>query len=81
VGAVLLVIDEGRRIVRLDPADAISPRRPVHWSRGDRSRAAAMEPSRRMDGDAVLASFGAPFRPSQSLFLTGPLPGWTESTA
>jgi len=51
------VIDEGRRIVRLDPQDAISPRRPeFHWSRGDVADAAAMERVAEWMADAVLAS-------------------------
>src|SRR5437773_7283222 len=44
VGGRLLVIDEGRRIVRLDPAGRrLAAQAGFHWSRGDIADAAAME--------------------------------------
>src|SRR6266853_629293 len=78
VGGRLLVIDEGRRIVRLDPAGRhLAAQAGFHWSRGDVADAAAMERVAEWMADAVLASVSErPFPAEvQSLFLTEPLPG------
>jgi len=57
VGGRLLVIDEGRRIVRLDPAGRhLAAQAGFHWSRGDVADAAAMERVAEWMADAVLAS-------------------------
>ena len=78
VGGRLLVIDEGRRIVRLDPAGRhLAAQAGFHWSRGDVADAAAMERVAEWMADAVLASVSErPFPAAvQNLFLTEPLPG------
>jgi len=77
VGGRLLVIDEGRRIVRLDPAGRrLAAQAGFDWSRGDVADAAAMERVAEWMAEAVLASVSE--RPPvevQRLFLTEPLPG------
>src|SRR5712672_3066826 len=78
VGGRLLVIDEKRRIVRLDPAGRhLAAQAGFHWSRGDVADAAAMERVAEWMAEAVLASVSErPFPAEvQSLFLTEPLPG------
>src|SRR5438034_5916560 len=78
VGGRLLVIDEERRIVRLDPAGRhLAAQAGFHWSRGDIADAAAMERVAEWMAEAVLASVSErPFATEvQSLFLTEPLPG------
>jgi len=78
VGGRLLVIDEGRRIVRLDPAGRhLAAQAGFHWSRGDVADAAAMERVAEWMAEAILASVSErPFSAEvQSLFLTEPLPG------
>jgi len=78
VGGRLLVIDEGRRIVRLDPAGRhLAAQAGFHWSRGDVADSASMERVAEWMAEAVLASVSErPFPTEvQSLFLTEPLPG------
>src|ERR1700704_246839 len=78
VGGRLLVIDEGRRIVRLDPAGRhLAAQAGFHWSRGDVADSASMERVAEWMAEAVLASVSErPFPAEvQSLFLTEPLPG------
>ena len=78
VGGRLLVIDEKRRIVRLDPAGRhLAAQAGFHWSRGDVADAAAMERVAEWMAGAILASVSErPFPPEvQSLFLTEPLAG------
>jgi ethanolamine utilization protein EutA len=78
VGGRLLVIDEGRRIVRLDPAGRrLAAQAGFDWSRGDVADSASMERVAEWMAEAVLASVSErPFPAEvQSLFLTEPLPG------
>ncbi len=78
VGGRLLVIDEERRIVRLDPAGRhLAAQAGFPWIRGDVADAAAMERVAEWMAEAVLASVSErPFPAEvQSLFLTEPLPG------
>jgi len=57
VGGRLLVIDEGRRIVRLDPAGRhLAAQAGFNWSRGDVADAASMERVAEWMAEAVLAS-------------------------
>jgi len=77
VGGRLLVIDENRRIVRLDPAGRhLAAQAGFHWSRGDVADAAAMERVAEWMAEAILASVSerAFSAEVQSLFLTEPLP-------
>jgi len=76
VGGRLLVTDEGRRIVRLDPAGRrLAAQAGFHWSRGDVVDAAAMERVAEWMAEAILASVSErPFPAEvQGLFLTEPL--------
>src|SRR6266550_5187457 len=78
VGGRLLVIDEGMRIVRLDPAGRqLAAQAGFHWSRGDVADAAARERVAEWMADAVLASVSERPFPAEvrNLFLTEPLPG------
>ncbi|TMH19071.1 MAG: recombinase, partial [Betaproteobacteria bacterium] len=77
VGGRLLVIDEARRIVRLDPAGRhLAAQAGFRWSRGDVADAAAMERVAEWMAEAILASVSERSFPAevQSLFLTEPLP-------
>ena len=77
VGGRLLVIDENRRIVRLDPAGRhLAAQAGFHWSRGDVADAAAMERVAEWMAEGILASVSerAFSAEVQSLFLTEPLP-------
>jgi ethanolamine utilization protein EutA (predicted chaperonin) len=78
VGGRLMVIDEKRRIVRLDPGGRhLAAQAGFRWSRGDVADAASMERVAEWMAEAVLASVSQrPFTAEvQSLFLTEPLPG------
>ncbi|TMH48443.1 MAG: recombinase, partial [Betaproteobacteria bacterium] len=78
VGGRLLVIDEARRIVRLDPAGRhLAAQAGFRWSRGDVADAASMERVAEWMAEAILASVSERSFPAevQSLFLTEPLPG------
>src|SRR5713101_4009471 len=78
VGGRLLVIDEGRRIVRLDPAGRhLAAQAGFRWSRGDVADAASMERVAEWMAEDILASVSERSFPAevQSLFLTEPLPG------
>jgi len=77
VGGRLLVTDEHRRIVRLDPAGRrLAAYAGFHWNRGDVVDAAALERVAEWMADAVLLSVSARPIPSEvsGLFLTEPLP-------
>jgi ethanolamine utilization protein EutA (predicted chaperonin) len=79
VGGRLMVVDEAKRIVRLDPAGKrLAAMADVLWNRGDVVDAAAMERVAERMADAILASVAARPMPGdvQELFLTeqlGPL--------
>ncbi|MGB5079910.1 MAG: ethanolamine ammonia-lyase reactivating factor EutA [Burkholderiales bacterium] len=77
VGGRLLVVDEQRRIVRLDPAGRrLAAHAGFHWNRGDVVDAAAMERVAEWMAEAILLSVSARPIPSEvsGLFLTEPLP-------
>jgi len=77
VGGRLQVVDENRRIVRLDPAgEHLASKAGFRWSRGDVAGAAAMERIAEWMADAIIAALCARPLPSdvQDLFLTEPLP-------
>jgi ethanolamine utilization protein EutA len=79
VGGRLMVVDEAKRIVRLDPAGKrLAALAGFLWNRGDVVDAAAMERVAERMADAILASVAARPMPGdvQELFLTeqlGPL--------
>ena len=79
VGGRLMVVDEAKRIVRLDPAGKrLAAMAGFLWNRGDVVDAAAMERVAERMADAILASVAARPMPGdvQGLFLTeqlGPL--------
>jgi len=77
VGGRLLVVDENRRIERLDPAGRhLAAQAGFKWSRGEIVEAASMERVAEWMAEAILASI-APrtLRPEvQALYLTEPLP-------
>ena len=78
VGGRLMVVDEAKRIVRLDPAGKrLAAMAGFHWSRGDVVDAAAMERVADRMADAILASVSARPMPDEirGLFLTELLPG------
>ena len=77
VGGRLQVIDENRRIVRLDPAGRhLANKAGFHWNRGDVAEAAAMERVAEWMAEAVLASVSVRPMPAdvEELYLTEPLP-------
>jgi ethanolamine utilization protein EutA (predicted chaperonin) len=77
VGGRLLVVDENRRIVRLDPAGRhLAAQAGFKWSRGDIVEATSMERVAEWMADAILASITSrALRPDvQALYLTEPLP-------
>ena len=77
VGGRLHVIDENRRIVRLDPAGRhLAARAGSHWNRGDVAGAAAMERVAEWMAGAILASISVRPMPAdvEELYLTEPLP-------
>jgi ethanolamine utilization protein EutA len=77
VGGRLLVVDEAKRIVRLDPAGKhLAAMAGFRWSRGDAVDAAAMERVAERMAGAILASVAARPLPAdvQGLFLTELLP-------
>jgi len=77
VGGRLVVVDEAKRIARLDPAGKrLAAMAGLHWHRGDTVDAAAMERVAAWMADAVLASVAARPLPESAgdLFLTDPLP-------
>jgi|SRR5882724_10510949 len=77
VGGRLVVVDEAKRIARLDPAGKrLAAMAGLHWDRGDTVDAAAMERVAAWMADAVLASVAARPLPESAgdLFLTDPLP-------
>ncbi len=77
VGGRLQVVDETRRIVRLDPAGRhLAAQAGFNWSRGEIVEAASMERVAEWMAEAILASVSErPFPAAvQSLFLTEPLP-------
>jgi len=77
VGGRLVVVDEAKRIARLDPAGKhLAARAGLRWNRGDVVDAAAMERVAAWMADAVLASVAARPVPEQvgELFLTERLP-------
>jgi ethanolamine utilization protein EutA len=77
VGGRLQVIDENRRIVRLDPAGRhLAARAGFPWSRGDIAEAVAMERVAEWMAEAILACVSARPMPAQveELYLTEPLP-------
>ena len=77
VGGRLQVIDENRRIVRLDPAGRhLAAKAGFHWNRGDVAEAAAMERVAEWMAEAVLASVSVRPMPAdiEELYLTEPLP-------
>jgi len=77
VGGRLVVVDEAKRIARLDPAGKhLAAMAGLRWDRGDTVDAAAMERVAAWMADAVLASVAAPPPPGSvgDLFLTDPLP-------
>jgi len=77
VGGRLVVVDEAKRIARLDPAGKrLAAMAGLHWDRGDTVDAAAMERVAVWMADAVLASVAARPLPESAgeLFLTDPLP-------
>ncbi len=77
VGGRLQVVDENRRIVRLDPAGRhLAAKAGFHWSRGDVAEAAAMERVAEWMAEAVLASVSVRPIPEDvlGLYVTEPLP-------
>jgi ethanolamine utilization protein EutA len=77
VGGRLLVVDEAKRIVRLDPAGKhLAAMAGFRWSRGDAVDAAAMERVAERMAGAILASVAARPLPAdvRGLFLTELLP-------
>ncbi len=77
VGGRLQVVDENRRIVRLDPAGRhLAAKAGFHWNRGDVAEAAAMERVAEWMAEAVLASVSVRPMPAdvEELYLTEPLP-------
>ncbi len=77
VGGRLQVVDENRRIVRLDPAGRhLAAKAGFHWNRGDVAEAAAMERVAEWMAEAVLASVSVRPMPAdvEGLYLTEPLP-------
>ncbi len=77
VGGRLQVVDENRRIVRLDPAGRhLAAKAGFHWNRGDVAKAAAMERVAEWMAEAVLASVSVRPMPAdvEELYLTEPLP-------
>jgi ethanolamine utilization protein EutA len=77
VGGRLLVVDENRRIVRLDPAGRhLAAQAGFKWSRGDIVEAASMERVAEWMAEAILASIiSRPLSSDvQALYLTEPLP-------
>ena len=77
VGGRLLVVDEAKRIVRLDPAGKhLAAMAGFRWSRGDAVDAAAMERVAERMAGAILASVAARPLPEdvRGLFLTELLP-------
>ncbi len=77
VGGRLQVVDENRRIVRLDPAGRhLANKAGFHWNRGDVAEAAAMERVAEWMAEAVLASVSVRPMPAgvEELYLTEPLP-------
>ncbi len=78
VGGRLLVVDETRRIVRLDPAGRhLAAQAGFKWSRGEIVDAASMERVAEWMAEAILASVTSDTLRSdvQALYLTEPLPG------
>jgi len=78
VGGRLMVVDEAKRIVRLDPAGKrLAAMAGFRWSRGDVVDSAAMERVAERMADAILASVSARPMPEEvrGLFLTELLPG------
>ncbi|HET7199623.1 MAG TPA: ethanolamine ammonia-lyase reactivating factor EutA [Burkholderiales bacterium] len=78
VGGRLMVVDEAKRIVRLDPAGKhLAAMAGFRWSRGDVVDAAAMERVADRMAGAILAAVSARAMPGEirDLFLTAPLPG------
>jgi ethanolamine utilization protein EutA len=76
VGGRLMVVDEAKRIVRLDPAGKrLAAMAGLHWSRGDVVDAAAMERVAERMADAILVSVAVRPMPGDvgELFLTGQL--------
>ncbi|HMH19312.1 MAG TPA: ethanolamine ammonia-lyase reactivating factor EutA [Burkholderiales bacterium] len=79
VGGRLQVIDEERRIVRLDPAGRhLAARAGFQWKRGDVADADSMERVAESMADAILACISErPLAPDvRDLFLTEPLPAF-----
>src|SRR5262245_37164240 len=77
VGGRLMVVDEARRLVRLDPAGKhLAAMAGLRWSRGDVVDAVAMERVAAWMADAVLSSVSARPLPTEvrGLFLTDLLP-------
>jgi ethanolamine utilization protein EutA len=77
VGGRLVVVDEAKRIARLDPAGKrLAAMAGLRWERGDAVDAAAMERVAAWMAGAVLASVSARPLPEGvgGLFLTEPLP-------
>jgi ethanolamine utilization protein EutA len=77
VGGRLLVVDETRRIVRLDPAGRhLAAQAGFKWSRGEIVDAASMERVAEWMAEAILASVisGTLRSDVQALYLTEPLP-------
>lgn len=78
VGGRLLVVDDGGRIARLDPAGKhLAAMAGFRWSRGDLVDLAAMERVAEWMADAILVSITARPLPTEvrELFLTEFLPG------
>ena len=76
VGGRLQVVDENRRIVRLDPAGGhLASKAGFRWSRGDVAEAAALERVAEWMADAIIAALCARPLPTdvEGLFLTEPL--------
>jgi len=77
VGGRLQVIDEDRRIVRLDPAGRhLAAKAGFRWSRGDVAEAPAMERVAEWMAEAILASVSVRPMPEDvlGLYVTEPLP-------
>lgn len=77
VGGRLQVVDENRRIVRLDPAGRhLASKAGFRWTRGDVAESVAMERVAGWMADAIIAALCARPLPAevQALFLTEPLP-------
>ena len=77
VGGRLLVVDEDRRILRLDPAGRhLAAQAGFKWSRGEIVDAASMERVAEWMAEAILASVtsGTLRSDVQALYLTEPLP-------